>query len=171
MPQTITIRRTTSVNPPATLQFGELAWSENGTLYIGRAGGAVASLAIVSGITRTASEALFAGAFVNFWNNSGTESMRLANAALNRPAEAFVNQAIASGATGLAIIARGTLNNQAQIAGGGTIATGTYYLSGVEGGKISPNLTAEASGQLNQKVAIASGRDLIVTLGDTQIRG
>lgn len=141
-----------------------------GTL-VSRYPGVIVSPNSVTGLSRIASEALFAGAFVNFWNNNGVESMRLANAANNRPAHAFVAGAIAAGTAGLAVIAQRVLNNQAQVVGGAVISTGDYYLSGTEPGKISRNLAVEGSGQLNQKVAIASGRDLIVALGEPQIRG
>lgn len=48
--------------------------------------------------TIVASEALVAGDFVNIWNNSGTRSVRKADASNNRPANGFVLSAVANAA-------------------------------------------------------------------------
>lgn len=54
-------------------------------------------------VTLEASEAIAAGRFVNFFNDAGTQKMRLADGPSGKPADAFVLTAVASGANGEAL--------------------------------------------------------------------
>ena len=157
---TLLLKRTTTQNAPTGLAAGEAAWSENGFLYIGRNDGSVVPIAQVQGLSRVASEALFAGAIVNLWNNNGTESVRLANAASGYGAHGYVLGAIASGATAFVITTLGGILKSAQVAASGTLATGDYVLSS-EPGKIIAIASAPAAPALYQQVGMASGSDFI----------
>jgi len=150
------LKRTTTQNAPAALAAGEAAWSENGFLYIGRANGAVVPIAQIQGVLRPATEALFAGAFVNLWTNNGVESVRLANAASGRPAHGYVTQAIASGANAFVCTISGGINRQARVAGTGTLSTGDYVLS-TEAGRIVAIANAPVAPALHQELGMASG--------------
>jgi hypothetical protein len=158
------LKRTTTQNAPAGLSAGEAAWSENGFLYIGRADGSVVPIAQVQGVFRPATEALFAGAFVNLWTNNGMESVRLANAGTGLPAHGYVTQAIASGANAFVCTTEGGINRQASVAASGALATGDYVLS-TEAGKIIAAANAPASPTLYQSLGMASGSDFIFAKG------
>lgn len=162
MPQLL-IKRTATNNAPTNLAPGELAWSENGFLYIGRANGSVVPLMQAAALFRPASEALFAGALINLWNNSGTEAVRLANASLGYPAHGYVTQAITSGASAPVLTLSGGINRQVQVSGG-SLTTGSYVLS-TEPGKVIAITNAPASPALYQQVGTASGADFIFNSG------
>lgn len=80
-------------------------------------------------ITLTASEALSAGQFVNFWDNAGTASMRKADATTaGKEANGFVLAAVSSSAQGVAY----TAGSNTQLSG---LTLGAkYYLSTTPGG-------------------------------------
>ncbi len=154
-------RASTKLTPPPSLLFGELGWSENGTLYVGRNNDSVQPLAFVSALRVTASEALPAGAVVSFWNNNGVESARLANAALGYPVMGFVPQAITSGSVGFVITAKGCINSQALTESGTPLVTGTWFLSGANPGRLASTPVLPGSGHLHQQIGYSSGANLI----------
>lgn len=84
----------------------------------------------LANLTRTyvqATEAIAAGATVNFYNNSGTIAARNANAAAGKPAHAYANAAVVSGAWG-EFIRQGAC----KIISGLTVGA-TYYQSNTNG--------------------------------------
>jgi len=97
--------------------------------------------------TGTASEALAAGDFVNFWNNSGTVGIRKADATgtgEGKRAHGFVKAGVSSGATATVYLTG--INPQLTGLTPGT----TYYLSTTAGG-ITATAPA-ASGNIVQEV-------------------
>jgi len=160
------LKRTTTQNAPGagSLSAGEAAWSENGFLYIGRNDGSIIPIAQVQGLIRPASEALFAGAFVNLWANNGVESVRLASAASGLPVHGYVSQTTASGANAIVCTVHGGINRQAKVAANGTLATGVYGLS-TEAGRIVAIADASTTSSIHQQLGMASGADFIFNPG------
>jgi hypothetical protein len=108
----------------------------------------------IQNLTRTyakASEAIAAGALVNFWNNSGTLGVRNANATLaGKPCHAFATTAVASGSYG-EFIQQGTCF----LIGSLTVGA-TYYLSNTNG------LATNAPGVILQRIGYAIGPSTLV---------
>jgi hypothetical protein len=108
----------------------------------------------VQNLTRVyglASEAISAGAVVNFWDNSGVLGVRNANAsAAGKAAHAFCTTATAAGAYGEFI-----LQGACFLIGGLTIGT-TYYMSNTNG------LLAAGPGTIVQRVGYAIGTNILI---------
>jgi hypothetical protein len=105
-------------------------------------------------LTRTygqATEAIAAGALVNFYNNAGVLGVRNANAtAVGKPAHAYATTAVASSSYG-EFIQQGTCF----LIGSLTIGT-TYYLSNTNG------LISAGAGTVSQKIGYAIGTSTLV---------
>ena len=98
-----------------------------------------------------ASEAIVAGAMVNFWNNTGVLNVRNANAtAAGKPTHAWCTTTIAGGAYGEFIT-----EGACFIIGGLTIGA-TYYLSNTNG------LISNAPGTVSQKIGYAIGSSTLI---------
>ncbi|MFA5263057.1 MAG: hypothetical protein WC378_04475 [Opitutaceae bacterium] len=94
-----------------------------------------------------ASEALSASSLVNFWNDAGTEKMRKADAATGKPANGWVEAAVAQGVQGTAFF-------EGVISGKAGLAIGPLYLSDTQPGEVmsTPPTTA---GHIIQQIGIA----------------
>lgn len=105
-------------------------------------------------LTRTygqATEAISAGAAVNFYNNAGVLGVRNANAtAAGKPAHAFCTTSVASSAYG-EFVQQGACF----LIGGLTIGT-TYYLSNTNG------LISNGPGTVSQKIGYAIGTTTLI---------
>jgi hypothetical protein len=97
-----------------------------------------------------ATEAIAAGAIVNFYNNGGTLGVRNANASTGKPAHAWCTTAVAANSYG-EFITQGTC----YLIGGLTIGT-TYYLSNTNG------LVSASAGTVSQKLGYAIGSSIFV---------
>ena len=113
---------------------------------LGAAGTLDASLidpsALPQALTLPASQAIPAGRQVNIFSNSGTESVRLADATLGYRADGFVTAAVASGASAK-VVALGGQNSALS----GLTADTDYYLGASGQPVATQNATA---GQLDQ---------------------
>lgn len=108
----------------------------------------------------TASEAIGAGKFINFWNNAGVFSMRLADNSNGRQADGYVIAAVASGAVGTGYPLDGT---NAQLTG--LTVEGRYYL-GTAGGVINTPLDETDTANVNkvsQYLGVAKSATELVT--------
>ena len=105
-------------------------------------------------LTRTyavATEAISAGAAINFWNNAGVLGVRNANAsAAGKPCHGWSTTSVASGAPG-EFVQQGTCF----LIGGLTIGA-TYYLSNTNG------LISTGPGTISQKIGYAIGANTLV---------
>ena len=107
-----------------------------------------------------ASEAIDAGKFINFWNNAGVFSMRLADNSNGRQADGFVNSAVASGAVGTAYPLDGTNSNLTGL------TVGARYWLGTAGGVIAAPLDEADAGNVNkvsQGLGVAKSATELVT--------
>lgn len=170
----ICLKRSAGSTPPTTLEPGEPAWVEGAkTLFIGRVGGGIEPIAgegvgyTVGQIIATASEAIAAGALVNF---HGTGQIRNANAATGIAADGFVRTSIASGVQGIVH----TLNGMtfSPIVEGGLALAGTsdYFLSAVTPGSVTVNRVAAGSNHIHQKIGKSAGTSLMFRPGDAVLR-
>ena len=111
----------------------------------------------------TASEAIGAGKFINYWDNAGVFSMRLADNSNGRQADGFVTAAVANGAVGTGYPLDGTNANLAAL----TVAA-RYWL-GTAGGVIAVPLdeadVANAN-KVSQYLGIAKSATELVTDDD-----
>lgn len=170
----IRLKRTPGSNPPATLGPGEPAWVDGtNTLYIGKIDGTVVAITgsnviLLPSIVCTASEAISAGALVNFYGNG---QMRNANAATGLSADGFVKTAVASGATGSAYTLNGS-SFSPLVEGDVTLVGGSdYYLSATTPGRISASQVASGSGYIHQKIGKPVGNTFIFRPNDPVVRG
>lgn len=108
----------------------------------------------------TASEAIGAGKFINFWDNAGVFSMRLADSSNARQADGYVIAAVASGAVGTGYPLDGT---NAGLTG---LTVGARYFLGTAGGVINTPLdetdTANVS-KVSQYLGVAKSATELVT--------
>jgi hypothetical protein len=96
-----------------------------------------------------ASEAIGAGSFVNIWDDTGTDKVRLADASNGREANGFVLAAVASGANA-------TIYLQGEATGQSGLTAGTeYFLSATNAGEPIA-LPSTASGHIWQLLGIAT---------------
>jgi len=109
----------------------------------------------IEGVTLTASEALDAGDLVNIWDDSGTASMRKADASGSKPADGFVLTSVSMGSTGVAY-GEGKLTGLSGL----TIGT-TQYLSDSTPGDVTET-PVTTSGNILQKVGRAASATTIV---------
>lgn len=111
----------------------------------------------------TASEAIGAGKFVNFFDNGGTFSMRLADNSNGRAADGFVTEAVASAAVGSVYPLDGT---NASLTG---LTVGTHYWLGTAGGVVATPLDEADAGNVNkisQYLGVAKSTTELVTNDD-----
>lgn len=111
----------------------------------------------------TASEAIGAGKFVNFFDNGGVFSMRLADNSNGRPADGFVNEAVASAAVGSAYPLDGT---NAGVTG---LVVGARYWLGTAGGTLAVPLDEADAGnasKISQYLGVAKSATELVTNDD-----
>lgn len=108
-------------------------------------------------IACTASEAIAAGALVNFHGNG---QMRNANAASALPAEGFVKTAVAAGSVGNAYTLSG-LDFTPLVEGGGMLVGGSNYFLSTTPGRVSANQVAPGSGFIHQRVGKPVGGTFI----------
>ena len=108
----------------------------------------------------TASEAIGAGKFINYWGNAGVFSMRLADNSNGRQADGYVTAAVASGAVGTGYPLDGT---NAQLTG---LTVGTRYWLGTAGG-VTPTPLDEAdagnANKISQYLGVAKSTTELVT--------
>ena len=108
----------------------------------------------------TASEAIGAGKFINYWDNAGVFSMRLADNSNGRQADGYVTAAVASGAVGTGYPLDGT---NAQLTG---LTVGTRYWLGTAGG-VTPTPLDEAdagnANKISQYLGVAKSTTELVT--------
>lgn len=108
----------------------------------------------------TASEAIGAGKFINYWDNAGVFSMRLADNSNGRQADGYVTAAVASGAVGAGYPLDGT---NAQLTG---LTVGTRYWLGTAGG-VTPTPLNEAdagnANKISQYLGVAKSTTELVT--------
>lgn len=108
----------------------------------------------------TASEAIGAGKFINYWDNGGTFSMRLADNSNGRQADGYVTAAVANGAVGTAHPLDGT---NAGLTG---LSPGTRYYLGTAGGVTDTPLDEADAGNANkvsQYLGVAKSATELVT--------
>ena len=108
----------------------------------------------------TASEAIGAGKFINYWDNAGVFSMRLADNSNGRQADGYVTAAVTSGAVGTGYPLDGT---NAQLTG---LTVGTRYWLGTAGG-VTPTPLDEAdagnANKISQYLGVAKSTAELVT--------
>lgn len=108
----------------------------------------------------TASEAIGAGKFINYWDNAGVFSMRLADNSNGRQADGYVTAAVTSGAVGTGYPLDGT---NAQLTG---LTVGTRYWLGTAGG-VTPTPLDEAdagnANKISQYLGVAKSTTELVT--------
>jgi len=108
----------------------------------------------------TASEAIGAGKFVNFWDNAGTFSMRLADNSNGRQADGYVTAAVSSAAVGAVYPLDGT---NASLTG---LTVGARYYLGTAGGVTETPLDETDVGNANkvsQYLGVAKSTTELVT--------
>ena len=108
----------------------------------------------------TASEAIGAGKFINYWDNAGVFSMRLADNSNGRQADGYVTAAVASGAVGTGYPLDST---NAQLTG---LTVGTRYWLGTAGGVTPTPLDEAVAGNANkisQYLGVAKSTTELVT--------
>ena len=108
----------------------------------------------------TASEAIGAGKFINYWDNAGVFSMRLADNSNGRQADGYVTAAVTSGAVGTGYPLDGT---NAQLIG---LTVGARYWLGTAGGVTPTPLDESDSGNVNkvsQYLGVAKSATELVT--------
>lgn len=127
----------------------------------GRLDGSMMPVGIGANTTQaTASEAIGAGKHINFWDNGGTFSMRLADNSNGRQADGYVTEAVANGAVGTAYPLDGT---NAQLTG---LTPGTRYWLGTAGGVTGTPLDETDAGNVNkvsQYLGVAKSATELVT--------
>lgn len=127
----------------------------------GRLDGSMMPVGIGASTTlATASEAIGAGKFVNFWNDGGTFSMRLADNSNGRQADGYVIEAVSSAAVGTAYPLDGA---NAQLTG---LTVGSRYWLGTAGGVTDTPLDETDSGNANkvsQYLGVAKSATELVT--------
>lgn len=127
----------------------------------GRLDGSMMPVGIGANTTQaTASEAIGAGKFINFWDNAGVFSMRLADNSNGRHADGYVTAAVASGALGTGYPLDGT---NAQLTG---LTVGARYYLGTAGGVTNTPLdeTDPASvNKVSQYLGVAKSATELVT--------
>lgn len=114
----------------------------------------------------TASEAIGAGKFVNFFDNGGAFSMRLADNSNGRAADGFVTEAVASAAVGSVYPLDGT---NASLTG---LTVGTHYWLGTAGGVVATPLDEADAGNVNkisQHLGVAKSATELVTNDDDYV--
>ncbi len=97
-----------------------------------------------STVQATASEAIGAGKFVNFHDNAGTFSMRLADNSNGRQADGYVIEAVLNAAIGTVYPLDGT---NAELTG---LTVGTRYYLGTAGGVTDTPLDETDAGNANK---------------------
>lgn len=110
-----------------------------------------------------ASEAIGAGKFVNFFDDGGVFSMRLADNSNGRAADGFVTEAVASAAVGSVYPLDGT---NASLTG---LTVGTHYWLGTAGGVVATPLDETDAGNVNkisQHLGVAKSATELVTNDD-----
>lgn len=113
-----------------------------------------------STVQATASEAIGAGKFINFFDDSGTFSMRLADNSNGRQADGYVIEAVSSAAVGTAYPLDGT---NAELTG---LTVGARYYLGTAGGVTNTPLDETDAGNVNkvsQYLGIAKSTTELVT--------
>lgn len=108
----------------------------------------------------TASEAIGAGKFVNFWDNGGTFSMRLADNSNGRQADGYVTAAVSSAAVGTAYPLDGT---NSSLTG---LTVGARYHLATAGGVTETPLDETDAGNANkvsQYLGVAKSTTELVT--------
>lgn len=127
----------------------------------GRLDGSVMPLGIGANTTQaTASEAIGAGKFINFWDNAGVFSMRLADNSNGRQADGYVTAAVANAAVGTAYPLDGT---NASLTG---LTLGARYWLGTAGGVTDTPLDETSAGNVNkvsQYLGVAKSTTELVT--------
>lgn len=118
----------------------------NGTTWTAPTGGAGGP----SSFTATASEALSSGQFVNFWNNSGTPSIRKADASLGYEAIGYVLAAYSTSDTV-------TVYTEGENTGLSALSIGPLWLS--TGGSVTTSVPT--TGNLVQKLGFAKSSTVI----------
>ena len=110
-----------------------------------------------------ASEAIDAGKFINYWNNAGVFSMRLADNSNGRQADGYVTSAVASGAVGTGYPLDST---NANLTG---LTIGARYWLGTAGGVIAVPLDEADAAHVNkvsQLLGVAKSATELVTTDD-----
>jgi hypothetical protein len=103
-----------------------------------------------SAVTRTASEAISAGALISEWNNSGTINVRNADNSTYKPAHGYAPSAISSSGSGSVYLFNGpAITGLTGLTVGGECFLGTA-------GAITQTAPAQGSGSLLQKVGVAA---------------
>lgn len=113
-----------------------------------------------STVQATASEAIGAGKFINFFDDSGTFSMRLADNSNGRQAHGYVIESVSSAAAGTVYPLDGT---NAELTG---LTIGAPYWLGTAGGVIDTPLDETDAGNVNkvsQYLGIAKSATELVT--------
>ena len=111
----------------------------------------------------TASEAIGAGKFINFWDNAGVFSMRLADNSNGRHADGFVLEAVAEAATATVYPLDGT---NAELTG---LTIGARYWLGTAGSVTATPLDETDAGNANkisQYLGVAKSATELVTDDD-----
>lgn len=102
-----------------------------------------------SAVTRTASEAIAAGALINEWNNTGTINVRNADNSTYKPAHGYAPSSITSSGTGSVYLAVGPA-----ITGLSSKTVGAEQFLGTAGA-LTETAPTSGSGALLQKVGVA----------------
>lgn len=127
----------------------------------GRLDGSMMPVGIGASTTQaTASEAIGAGKFINYWDNGGVFSMRLADNSNGRQADGYVIAAVDNGTVGTAYPLDGA---NAQLSG---LTVGTRYWLGTAGGVTATPLDETDTGNTNkvsQYLGVAKSATELVT--------
>lgn len=111
-------------------------------------------------VQATATETIGAGKFVNFFDDSGTFSMRLADNSNGRQADGYVTAEVTTGNVGTAYPLDGT---NAQLTG---LTVGSRYFLGTAGGVTATPLDESDAGNVNkvsQYLGVAKSATELVT--------
>lgn len=175
----IKVRRTPGTTLPSFVPWGEPVWTEgNQTLWIGKSdnsGGAIAvagssqSTPSQAGILKIASESIQKGSLVNFWLDSGVESVRKASAANKYSCHGYASAAANVGESILIITQHGTVNSF-PIIESGSIMDGICFLSETLSGAFSLS-SVNTIGHIYQKVGFISDSKMIFSPGIVITRG
>lgn len=177
MPQIIKVRRSTGTSPPVSLEFGELAWSENGVLYIGRNNGTIVPLMQAQVLTCIATEAISANALINIFDINSISTPYPANSILIRNADAgfgyeangFIQSAVNSG--DIAFVHRlNSIPLTPLVEGSASLVKGASYFLSTSPGRVSTNQVSQGSGHLHQRVGVCSGGRLITQYNQPVLR-